>query len=53
MDPIQIDLGQTGKKPQTVIPAKATLALSDPMEISNVLGSPYDDTIIGNARTTP
>ncbi len=45
---IQINLGQTG--PQTVIPGTLTLSLSDPMGISNVLGSQYNDSIIGNAR---
>jgi Ca2+-binding RTX toxin-like protein len=45
---IQIDLGQTG--PQTVIANTLTLTLADPLGIANVLGSPYDDTIIGNAR---
>ena len=45
---IQINLGQTG--PQSVIPGTLTLTLSDPMGIANVLGSPYDDSIIGNAR---
>ena len=47
-DGISINLGQTG--PQAVIPGVLTLTLSDPMGISNVLGSPYDDTIIGNNR---
>ena len=45
---IQINLSQSG--PQTVIPGMLTLTLSDPVGIANVLGSPYDDTIIGNAR---
>jgi Ca2+-binding RTX toxin-like protein len=45
---IQINIGQTG--PQTVIPGTLTLSLSDPMGISNVLGSQFNDTIIGNAR---
>ncbi len=45
---ISIDLGQTG--PQTVITGVLTVTLSDPMGISNVIGSAYDDTIIGNAR---
>ncbi len=45
---ITIDLGQTG--PQSVIPGVLTLTLSDPMGISDVMGSSYDDTIIGNAR---
>jgi Ca2+-binding RTX toxin-like protein len=45
---IQINLSQTG--PQTVIPGTLTLSLSDPNGISNVLGSPYNDSIIGNAR---
>jgi Ca2+-binding RTX toxin-like protein len=46
--PIQIDLGET--TPQAVIPGTLTLTLSDSMGISNVLGSPYDDTIFGNNR---
>ena len=50
---ISIHLSQTG--PQTVIPASSgqpslTVTLSDPMGISNVIGSDFDDTIIGNAR---
>ena len=50
---VAIDLSQTG--PQTVILASdgfagLTLTLSDPMGISNVIGSTYDDTIIGNNR---
>ena len=49
---ISINLSQTG--PQTVIPARSglpglTVTLSSPMGISNVIGSAYDDTIIGNA----
>ena len=50
---VSIDLSQTG--PQTVIPASElpgglTVTLSDPMGISNVIGSSYNDTIIGNNR---
>ena len=46
---IQINLGQTG--PQTVIPGVLNLTLSDPDgDPRNVLGSPYNDSIIGNAR---
>jgi Ca2+-binding RTX toxin-like protein len=45
---IQINLGQAG--PQSVIPGILILTLSDPMGIANVLGSPYDDSIIGNGR---
>ena len=33
-----------------MIPGQLTLTLSNPLGIANVLGSPYDDTIIGNAR---
>ena len=50
---ISINLSQTG--PQSVIPASSgvpglTVTLSNPMGISDVIGSAYDDTIIGNAR---
>ncbi len=47
-DGISINQSQTGS--QTVILGVLNLTLSDPMGISNVLGSPYDDTIIGNVR---
>ena len=35
---------------QTVIPGTLSLTLANPLGISDVLGSPYDDTIIGNAN---
>ncbi len=45
---LSINLGQAG--PQAVIPGVLTLTLSDPQGITDVLGTPYDDTIFGNAR---
>ena len=45
---VSVNLSLSG--PQSVIPGTLTLTLSDPLGISNVLGSPYDDTIIGNAN---
>ncbi len=45
---ISIDLAQTD--PQAVIPGTLSLTLSNAMGISNVVGSPYDDSILGNAR---
>ena len=33
-----------------MIPGTLTLTLADPLGISNVLGSPYNDTIIGNSN---
>ena len=35
---------------QTVIPGVLNLTLSDPQGLSSVMGSSYDDTIIGNAQ---
>ena len=45
---VNINLSQSSA--QAVIPGTLTLTLSNPMGISDVLGSGYDDTIIGNAR---
>ena len=33
-----------------MIPGQLTLTLANPLGIADVLGSPYDDTIIGNAN---
>ena len=44
---VHIDLGTTTA--QQAIPARLTISLSDPLGISNVIGSPLNDTIIGNA----
>src|SRR5262249_37004614 len=45
--PVQVDLRQSG--PQVVSPGLLTLTLSSPSGVTDVLGSPFDDTIFGNA----
>ncbi len=45
---VSINLSQSG--PQAVIPGTLSLTLSDSAGIANVLGGPYNDAILGNAR---
>jgi hypothetical protein len=47
-NPVSVNLSQGGT--QAVVPGALSLTLPDPMGFADVIGSPFNDTIIGNAR---